>query len=233
MIKGIIFDLDGTLGYTMPPMQRAMNEMLRSFGYPEHTTEALLQWANAAPREWVGGTLPPGLSDAQKEACFQKYNACYQKYYLETEYYDGVAELVQRLRADGYPLAILSNKQHNHVVGIAKKLSGLHVSAADKSDETNFGPVGDYERAWGVSGRFPSKPAPDAALAIADELGLHAEEMAFIGDSEVDIQTARNAGMVQISVTWGYRPRAFHEALGVQNLADTPSALYTMVTNFA
>ena len=226
MIRAAIFDLDGTAGYTMPPLQKGMNEMLSHFGYPTHTVEELLQWVNWAPRAWVGGALPEGLSDEQFERCFAEYNRCYEKYYLETEYYPGFGELIARLKADGVKTAMLSNKQHKHVVALARKLSGV---PADEGEPETFGPAGDYEFAWGISDRYPQKPDPTSALAMAELLGVKPEECAFVGDSEVDVNTARNAHMVQISVTWGYRSRAFHEALGVTNLADNAEALYTLL----
>ena len=113
----------------MPPLQKGMNEMLSHFGYPSHTVEELLQWVNWAPRAWVGGALPEGLSDEQFERCFAEYNRCYEKYYLETEYYPGFGELIARLKADGVKTAMLSNKQHKHVVALARKLSGVPASS--------------------------------------------------------------------------------------------------------
>lgn len=229
MIKAIILDLDGTVGYTMPQLQTAMNEMLRSFGYPEHTVEELYQWVNLHAREWIEGCLPDGCTEEQILAAQKKYNEIYGKYYLDTEYYPGVEALLHKWIGEGYPVCMMSNKTHNHVVGLAKKLSRLPAVPDDPADMTEFGRVGIFTLAWGVSGRFPPKPNPASALAIAEILGLEPSEIAFIGDSEVDVNTARNAGMVGISVTWGYRPRAFHEAMGVINLADTPEALDALI----
>lgn len=226
MIRAVIFDLDGTAGYTMPSLQKGMNEMLAGFGYPTHTAEELLQWVSLSPREWVSGALPEGLSPEQFERCFAEYNRCYEKYCLETEYYPGFGDLISRLKGEGIAAAMLSNKLHRQVVALARKLSGV---PADEGDPGTFGPVGDYACAWGASERYPHKPDPTSALAMAEMLGVPPGECAFVGDSEVDVYTARNAHMVQISVTWGYRSRVFHEALGVENLADTPEELYTLL----
>lgn len=231
MIKAIILDLDGTVGYTMPELHKAINEMLRSYGYPEHTVEELYQWVNLHARAWIAGCLPPGLPDDQIAVCHQRYNAIYGRYYLDTDYYPGVETLLHKWIAEGLLVCMLSNKAHNHVVGLAKKLSRVPVRPDDPADEAEFGPVGIFTRAWGVSDRFPPKPAPDSALAMADELGLRADEVAFVGDSEIDVLTARNAGMIQISVTWGYRPRAFHEEMGASYLADTPEELDALIHN--
>lgn len=229
MIKAIILDLDGTVGYTMPQLHKAMNEMLRYYHYPEHTVEELYQWVNLHARAWIEGCLPKGLSEEQITECHKRYNSFYGKCYLDTEYYPGVEDLLHKWVSEGYPICMMSNKAHNHVVGLAKKLSRIKAVPDDPDDETNFGPVGIFARAWGVSDRFPPKPHPDAALAIAAELGVKPQEVAFVGDSEVDVNTARNAGMIQISVTWGYRTRAFHEQMGVVNLADTPAELDTLI----
>ncbi len=225
MIKAIILDLDGTVGYTMPELKKAMNETLRSFGYPERTLEELYQYVNLHARDWIAGCIPAGLSEEQITICHNRYNEIYGKYYLDTDYYPGVEALLHKWISEGYPVCMMSNKAHNHVVGLAKKLSRLEAVANDPADFENFGRVGIFDYAWGVSDRFPPKPAPDSALAIAKNLGLDPAEVAFIGDSEVDVNTARNANMVGISVTWGYRPRAFHESMGVTHLADNTEEL--------
>ena len=231
MIKAIILDLDGTVGYTLPELHKAINATLRHFGYPEHTEEELYQWINFHAREWIAGNLPAGATDEQITQALTYYNGVYGKCYLETDYYDGVEALLHKWIGEGYPVCLMSNKAHNHVVGLAKKLSRIEAIPDDPADFDNFGQVGIFTCAWGVSNRFPPKPAPDSSLAIADLLGLKPEEIAFVGDSEVDVHTARNAGMVGISVTWGYRPRSFHEALGVRNLADTPAELDALIHN--
>ena len=81
MIKAIILDLDGTVGYTMPELQKAMNETLRSFGYPEHTVEELYQWVNFHAHEWIKGCFPDGCTDEEIAAGHKKYNEIYGKYY--------------------------------------------------------------------------------------------------------------------------------------------------------
>jgi len=229
MIKAIILDLDGTVGYTMPELQKSINEMLRYYGYPEHTVEELYQWVNLHAREWIEGCLPDHCTEEQIQAAMKKYNEVYGKYYLDTDYYPGVEALLHKWIGEGYPVCMMSNKTHNHVVGLAKKFSRLPATPDDPADRTEFGRVGIFTCAWGVSDRFPPKPNPASALAIADLLGFAPQEIAFIGDSEVDVNTARNAGMVGISVTWGYRPRTFHEGMGVVNLADTPEDLDRLI----
>ena len=231
MIKAIILDLDGTVGYTMPELHKAMNETLRSFGYPEHTVEELYQWVNLHAREWIEGCLPDHCTEEQIVAAHEKYNEIYGRYYLDTDYYPGVEALLHKWISEGYPVCLMSNKAHNHVVGLAKKLSRMPAVPDDPADFTEFGRVGIFTCAWGVSDRFPPKPKPDSTLAIAAMLGYAPSEIAFVGDSEVDVNTARNAGMVGISVTWGYRPRTFHEAMGVKNLADTPADLDALIHN--
>ncbi len=229
MIKAIILDLDGTVGYTMPELEKAMNAMLRSFGYPEHTLDELLDHINLHARAWVKGCTPDGLTEDEITACHDRYNEFYGKCYLDTEYYPGVEALLHKWIGEGYPVCMMSNKSHNHVVGLAKKLSRIDAVPDDPADAENFGQVGIFTYAWGVSDRFPPKPAPDSALAMAAALGVQPNEVAFIGDSEVDVNTARNAGMIGISVTWGYRPRAFHEAMGVVNIADTARELDSLI----
>ena len=229
MIKAIILDLDGTVGYTMPELHRAINETLRHFGHPEHTVQELYQWVNFHSHEWIAGCLPDGCTEEQITETLAYYNTVYGKCYLDTDYYPGVEALLHKWIDEGYPVCLMSNKAHNHVVGLAKKLSRIEAIPDDPADFSKFGRVGIFTCAWGVSDRFPPKPAPDSSLAIAELLGLDPSEIAFVGDSEVDVNTARNAGMVGISVTWGYRPRAFHESMGVTNLADTAEELDALI----
>ncbi len=192
MIKAIIFDLDGTLADTMYDLRYAMNSMLRSYGYPERTREELISFINKGARYFVWRSLPDGVADtpdceAVNEA-MKVYSESYAKCYLnETKEYEGVTDALLSLKDKGIKMAVLSNKPDRFVKDIADKL---------------FPDI--FEISLG-QGPFPTKPDPSAAFMIAEELNVSPAECAFVGDSDVDMTTAINAGMLPVGVSWGYR----------------------------
>ncbi len=191
MIKGVIFDLDGTLCDTLPDLGSAMNQMLSSFGYPTRDREELRLAICYGAREFVFRSLPEGARD---EETVEKALACYRENYknaltVHTKPYAGVESMLNALCAAGVPVAVYSNKPMPQTKAVVAHYFG----------EIPFAAVIGH-----VDGT-PTKPDPTAALEIAKEMGLTAHEIAFVGDSDVDMKTACNAGMMPIGVTWGYR----------------------------
>ena len=181
----------------------------------------------------VSPEAPYQSIDEIKEATLAVFSESYADY-LFTMAFEGLSTVFD----EGTETQVTKNVSYARYLeneGIMTVRMNIHEEAFplnrtyDPADFNEFGRVGIFTCAWGVSDRFPPKPAPDSSLAIADMLGLDPSEIAFVGDSDVDVNTARNAGMVGISVTWGYRTRAFHEGMGVVNLADTPEELDRLV----
>lgn len=214
MLKSIIFDLDGTLCDTMDDLLCAMNAMLRSFGWPERTRADLTRFINRGARFFVARSMPDGswqdIEDDIVTAALKKYNECYAeccgKYSLP---YEGIPEVLAEL-SKSYTLGVLSNKQHPFVRRII---------------ESTF--PGVFASVYGNEPGIPTKPDARAMDRLLGELGVEAAECAFVGDSDIDMQSARNAGMLPIGVLWGYRGRDVLEAAGAKVLCDEPKELVT------
>lgn len=213
MIKAVIFDLDGTIAFTLPDLTEGMNRARARYGLPPVTRKHLLSFINGTTDQFIRNSFPEGQSDEYyskaKEIYLNEYSQCYLH---NTTAYDGMAELLADLRADGLPLAVFTNKDNDHANDIVKKLYGGEI----------------FEEILGT-GRFPGKPSPDGALYLAGKYGVSPSECAFVGDSDVDMKTAKNAGMVAVGVTWGYREKEILKEAGADFIADKPSVVYDIV----
>lgn len=212
MIKAAIFDLDGTLADTLDDLGTAMNGMLRRFGWPERTREELRCFINRGARVFVARSMPEGswndMHDPIVDEAIAVYNECYDKCFNDqTHPFDGIPDALSALACAKIKMGVLSNKQDFFVKPMAEKL---------------------FPNTFGVirgQGEFPEKPSPESAVATARELGAAPDECVFIGDSDIDMKTAVNAGMYPIGVAWGYRePDVLREA-GAEFIADTPEIL--------
>ena len=212
MKKLLIFDLDGTLGDTLPTLTESMNSVLSEFSYPlvddAHICRAIgngmeLMCRRCIPAEHYNNAeiYRPFLA---------RYKEEYAKNYLNIdEPYAGLADAIAELKARGYAVASLSNKPHRYTVDIVEKLFGK----------------GTFADIRGMIEGVPTKPDPTSFLDIAEKLGFTAENTIMIGDSEPDINVANNAGANCIAVTWGYRTREQLEAAGAKTIIVTPSEL--------
>jgi phosphoglycolate phosphatase len=212
MIKCCIFDLDGTLLDTIGTITYFVNMTLEKYGFPKTTEEECKYFAGNGARTLVAralnskGAVPSG---EEFEEIFKFYRNAYDENPLHlTGIFPGVSELLSKLKNSGIKLAVLSNKPDTAVRPIVE----------------HFFP-GVFDIARGGRDGIPLKPNPEAALNIADELSISPEECAFIGDSDVDIHTAKNAGMFSACVTWGYRPKNALLELCADAYADTPEDL--------
>ncbi|MBE6708787.1 MAG: HAD family hydrolase [Ruminococcaceae bacterium] len=212
MIKAVIFDLDGTLADTLEDLMTAMNGMLRHFGWPERTLEELRSFINRGARVFVARSMPEGswnnMNDPVVDEAIEVYNGCYDLCFNDkTAPFPGVPEAVARLKDAGLGLGVLSNKQDFFVKPMSEKLF-----------------PGTFDVIRG-QGEYPEKPEPTSAVVTARELGAEPDECVFVGDSDIDMKTAVNAGMYPIGVAWGYRePELLLEA-GAAYIADTPEDL--------
>ncbi len=213
MIKAVIFDLDGTIAFTLPDLTEGMNRARARYGLPPVTRKHLLSFINGTTDQFIRNSFPEGQSDEYyskaKEIYLNEYSQCYLH---NTTAYDGMAELLADLRADGLPLAVFTNKDNDHANDIVKKLYGGEI----------------FEEILGT-GRFPGKPSPEGALYLAGKYGVSPSECAFVGDSDVDMKTAKNAGMVAVGVTWGYREKEILKEAGADFIADKPSVVYDII----
>ena len=207
MVKAAIFDLDGTVANTLADLTTAINATRRHYGLDEVDVDFILKFVNGDTESFILSCVP-GISGADVEKGVNVYKEAYSKCYIEkTRPYEGMTDALDELKKSGIRLAIFSNKSDEYVRMIAKAL---------------FDGVFDITLGSGV---FASKPAPDGALDILRRLGVSPDEAVFIGDSDVDINTAANAGIKAIGVSWGYRGRTFLEKLGGCIVVDTPEEM--------
>ena len=190
MKTGILFDLDGTLLDTLADLHDSVNHVLREFGYPERTPEEVRLFVGNGARRLMDQAVPQGV-DAQ--AAFDAFQRWYPQHcQIKTQAYRGIPEALAALKKK-YPIAIVSNKPD----------TAVKVLCAD------YFP-GIYAR--GESADCPRKPAPDMVFKAMAEIGV--DHCVYVGDSEVDVLTARNAGVPCLSVLWGFRDREDMEAVG-------------------
>ena len=215
-MKLIIFDLDGTLADTTDDLGLAMVNMLSELGFAQRTREELRSFISLGARDFVRSCLPnerqgdEALVDAALEMYLKKYEECCV---VNTSLYGGVLELVDALREGGYTVCVLSNKPHALTVKIVDTL--LPGRAA-----TVLG-----------AGQFPLKPSPNGALYIAQSHGVRPEDCILVGDSELDFETAENAKMPHICVSYGYRTREQLALAGAACIVDRPSDIAEAVYN--
>ena len=206
--KAILWDLDGTLLDTLCDLTTAVNTALVGRGYPARGADEVRAFVGDGARSLIARALPPEAGDAV-DAVLQDFNAYYAAHCREaTAPYDGILPLLARLQAAGVRSGVVSNKPHYAVVPLAKEY---------------FGDL--LELAVGSQDGVPRKPAPDTVLNAMKQLGVTAEETLYIGDSEVDVQTARNAGVDGLFVTWGFRTPAQLKAAGAEYLVNTVEEL--------
>lgn len=212
--KAVIFDLDGTLLDTLQDLCNSTNAALAQFGYPLRTLDEVRRFVGNGVKllmlRALGIEKPEDCADFDQ--IFEAFRAHYALHSNDcTRAYPGVPELLEKLKAAGVPMAIVSNKLDAAVKQLNQIYFKDYISVA----------IGENEAA-GVK----KKPAPDTVYAALRELGVSAEDAVYVGDSEVDIATAKNAGLPCISVTWGFRDSGWLLAHGAERLFGTPQEVW-------
>ena len=202
-INTIIFDLDGTLLDTLEDLKTAVNYALSACNMPVRTLEEIRQFVGNGVKKLMVRAVPEGEQNPAFERAFELFKEYYGEHCNDaTKAYDGIPELLEVLKNAGYVLAIVSNKIDSAV----QDLNSRYFPQVDVA-------IGDREN-------LKRKPEPDSVFLALKELGRTKEEAVYIGDSEVDLQTAQNAGLACISVLWGFRDREFLEENGAQFIAE-------------
>ena len=210
MFKAAIFDLDGTLVNTLGDLSFAMNKMLEHFGYPKRSKEEMVDFIGNGQRAFTMKSLPEyARSEENIDACTEYYASIYSENIIKYSLpYPGIPEALNEMKKYGMKLAVLSNKSDIHVQKIISTLFG----------------EGFFDIVFGA-GHFAIKPDPESAYYVADKLGLGTSDVAFVGDSDVDMKTAINAGMCAVGVSWGYRNRDVLVTSGAHKIADNTKEL--------
>ena len=222
--KAIIFDLDGTIADTGGDLSNAINLMLGSFGFAKKSREEILKHINFGARAFVKGCLPDDLitlfDDSFLDEALSRYKKFYAEHYLEeTKLYDGIADLVRFLHENGVKMCVLSNKHED----MTKRIVG------ELFDKNYFVEVVGGSITEHGSVRFPHKPEPDSALYLAERMEVESYEILYIGDSDVDMKTAINAGMFPLGVTWGYRAESVLVEAGARKIARSPREILEFI----
>ena len=215
MIKAVVFDLDGTLANTFDDLRSSIDDMRAAFGLEPVSLEHMTSFINASLRGFAECGLGGERTEEEIVKAMQIYVDAYAKHYLEkTCMYEGLPELLAKLKENGVRLAIYSNKIEDYVNKIAIKLYG---------EDT-------FEVLMGPDGIIP-KPDPMGALLAAERMGVCPADVAYVGDSVTDMKTGLAAGMHTIGVSWGFTKREDLVAAGAHKIADTVDELYEILSS--
>lgn len=209
----VLFDFDGTLLYTVQDLADAVNYAAAKHGYPTHSTDAIQSMVGNGVNKLVARALPGGFDTPDYEAIMEDFRSFYQAHCFDhTAPYDGIPAMLRAMQAQGRHMAIVTNKYQTAAEQLRQKFFADTVPLI----------VGDFP------GR-ERKPAPDGVFFALEQLGVPAEGAVYVGDTEVDLQTAENAGLPFAGAAWGYRSRAFLETLGVARIAGRPADLLELL----
>lgn len=208
-MKGILFDLDGTLCNTLLDLAAATNRVLTAHGFEAKPVENFKQYVGNGAKMQLKRAVGKEIDELLFEQIHQEYIADYGKHYLDkTCAYDGVKETVAALYQKGIPMGVVTNKPQQMATHIVQAVFGQQIS-----------------QVWGNTPDFPLKPNPALPLHVMNLLGLTPEETLFVGDSGVDMETAVNCGMTAVGVTWGFRGEEELKKAGANHLIETPAQL--------
>ena len=215
-LRAVIFDMDGTLLYTLEDIAMAGNRALCLNGFPEHPVDAYRMFIGSGARTLMIRALPEGVRDDSElvDRCLQGFLDDYGlNWNVLSKLYPGMGQLLDSLADRGIPMAVLTNKPHTAALKCAEELLGQWTFAVVQGQEKGF----------------PIKPDPSGALRIAKTLNVPPQEVLYVGDSAVDMETARSAGMIAAGVLWGYRDREELVGAGAQYLVEDPMELLGFV----
>lgn len=209
MKNTVIFDLDGTLLNTLDDLTDAVNHALEQYRFPPRSPQEIRNYLGHGFAWLVDNALPDGTATDSRAAVFEAFHAQYMAHCFDrTRPYDGIPELLTELLEHGCNVAVVSNKGDEAVKQlIARYFPGKAAVV-----------VGERE---GVR----KKPAPDTVFEALRALGANADDAVYVGDSEVDAETAKNAGLPCVLVSWGFRDRALLDTLDARAVIDCPAEL--------
>ena len=211
MYNTYIFDLDGTLLDTLTDLAASCNYALRTHGMPEHSIDDVRRFVGNGVRKLMERAIPDGEANPDFEAIFATVREHYMQHSLDTtKPYPGIEDVLMELKARGCRLAVVSNKMMAATVELCKHFFPDTIEVA----------IGEKE-AEGIR----KKPAPDTVFAALKRLGVSGDNAVYVGDSDVDLATARNSNLPCISVLWGFRDRDFLLDHGATTLITSPKEL--------
>jgi phosphoglycolate phosphatase len=211
MYSTYIFDLDGTLLDTLQDLANSANYALRQHGMPEHSIDDIRRFVGNGVRLLMERAIPDGAQNPQFEATFATFRQHYMQHSLDTtQPYDGILEAIHELKARGCHMAVVSNK----------------MMAATQELVRHFFPEIEVAIGENEAAGIRKKPAADTVFEALRQLGVGKEDAVYVGDSEVDFETACNSGLPCISVLWGFRSREFLMQHGATTFINHPRELF-------
>lgn len=218
MIKAVVFDLDGTLSDSLESMALAGNTVLKQLGLPEMPVDNYRYYCGDGAQVLVQRALKDaGDKEARHfEEAYELYREVFRQdctFHVKT--YDGIPELIKKLKEQNIKIAVVSNKPHRRTLEVIDKLFG---------EDT-------FDAVYGMRKGIPGKPDPTGALEVAKEMGVLPEECAFVGDTNVDMKTGTNAGMLRIGVLWGFRTKEELVENGADEIVEQPLEILEKILN--
>lgn len=212
-IKLAVFDMDGTILDTLEDLQDSLNFALEKMSYPLRTYEEVRSFVGNGIRKLIERAVPQGTEVSRIDETHRIFMAHYEAHCADkTRPYDGITELLMKLKESGMATAVVSNKAHAAVLDLCEQyFKGL------------------FDMAVGEQEDMAKKPAPDAVNLVLENLGYSREEAVYIGDSEVDIATAINSGLPSYIVTWGFRDEEFLRENGAEIIVDSTEELLNLL----
>ncbi len=210
-MKSVIFDLDGTLLNTLEDLADSVNFALNKYGYPRRTLEEVRAFVGNGVVKLMELALPQGKKNPQFETVLSDFKTHYaENCQNKTKPYNGIMELLQMLKEKNVKMAVVSNKFDAAVKQLCKDYFGQYITVA-----------------IGETPTVKKKPAPDTVYKAME--ALKDKSCVYVGDSEVDIQTAKNASLPCISVTWGFRDKEYLKTVGGNIFAETPLEILNLI----
>lgn len=211
--NSVVFDLDGTLLDTLGDLRDSVNFALEKNNLPIRTTEEIRSFVGNGIRLLIERSVPENTPLEITDKCFSDFKEYYKDHSaILTRPYDGIVDLMKELKSKGVKIAVVSNK----VDFAVKTLMEDYFSSL-------------YDCAYGERAGVPRKPAPDGVFAAINEMGVDVKDTVYIGDSEVDVETSKNAKLPCIAVTWGFRDKKVLESLCPEYIVDSPSDILNII----
>lgn len=213
MINIIIFDLDGTLLYTLEDLKDSVNFALKKYNYKPISLEQTKNFVGNGIKKLVERAIPDGKKNVNFEGCLKTFKNHYsENMYNKTKPYEGMLEVLEEIKTKGIKTAVVSNKFDSASKELCKKYFGNLIDIV----------VGQSES-------IPQKPSPEGIFEVIRYFGRNIKDCIYVGDSEVDIQTAKNAGIPCISVSWGYRSNETLEKAGANVIIKKPEEILRLI----
>lgn len=212
--KAVIFDLDGTLIDSLNDIAICANQVLKQFDLPVHEIEEYKNFVGGGAEILIRNCTPSNTSEEKISKILKSFKEIYEiNLHSNTKPYDGIFELMKNLHTQNIQIGVLSNKPHEFTVKYVEKFFSEY----------------NIKESHGQKKDVPKKPNPSAAIDIAKNFNIKCQDIFFIGDSDVDIKTAKNAGMIAVGVSWGFRGTKELIENGADYIVKTPQDILKLL----